>query len=68
MEGVAAIQEKTAFMPDYDFKEAGEEGSGIGTTVAGVSGGAITFILAGLSVLIISLVKRKQKNKVTTSA
>jgi cobalt/nickel transport system permease protein len=61
MEGAAAIQEKTAFMPDYDFK--GAEDSGIGTTVAGIAGGVITFVLAGISVLLISIVKRKQKEK-----
>jgi cobalt/nickel transport system permease protein len=60
IEGTAAIQEKTAFMPDYNFKD---EGSLTGTTVAGLTGGIITFLLAGISVLIISLVKRKQKNK-----
>jgi cobalt/nickel transport system permease protein len=61
MEGAATIQEKTAFMPDYDFKSAEEEGTVIGTTVAGIAGGLITFLLAGISVLIISFVKRKQK-------
>jgi cobalt/nickel transport system permease protein len=63
MEGAAAIQEKTAFMPDYDFKGA-EEGTVIGTTVAGLAGGVITFMLAGISVLIISFVKRKQKGNI----
>jgi cobalt/nickel transport system permease protein len=62
MESAAAIQDKTAIMPDYDFKNAGENGSGIGTSLAGIAGGAFTFILAGLSVFIISLVKRRQKS------
>ena len=62
MEGAAAIQEKTAFMPDYNFNNS-EEDSPVGTSFAGIAGGALTFILAGISVLIISLVKRKQKNK-----
>jgi len=60
-EGAAAIQEKTAFMPDYDYK--GAESSGTGTTLAGIAGSVITFVLAGITVLIISLVKRKQKNR-----
>ena len=59
MEGAASIQEKTAFMPDYDFRGAGEE-SGPGTAVAGIAGGAFTFILAGITVFIISLVKKKK--------
>jgi cobalt/nickel transport system permease protein len=63
MESAAAIQEKTAFMPDYDFKEAGEEGSGAGTSIAGVAGSVFTFILAGIAVFVISLIKRKQKGK-----
>jgi cobalt/nickel transport system permease protein len=60
MEGAAAIQEKTAFMPDYNFKSA-EEGTVLGTTIAGLAGGVITFMLAGISVLIISFIKKKQK-------
>jgi cobalt/nickel transport system permease protein len=61
MEGAASIQEKTAIMPDYDFKDA-EEGSGIGTTVAGILGGAFTFLLAGTAAFIISLIKKKRKD------
>jgi cobalt/nickel transport system permease protein len=64
MEGAAAIQEKTAFMPDYDFKSTEEEGTVIGTMIVGIVGGVITFLLAGISVLIISFVKRKQKSNV----
>jgi cobalt/nickel transport system permease protein len=61
MEGAVSIQEKTAIMPDYDFREAGAEGSKLGTSISALLGGAFTFILAGLTALIISLVKRKQK-------
>jgi cobalt/nickel transport system permease protein len=42
----AKIQESTAFMPDYDFKSAGEDGSTFGTTTAGIVGGALTLLLA----------------------
>jgi cobalt/nickel transport system permease protein len=52
-----AIQEATAIMPDYDFRDAGEEGSGIGTTVAGILGAAITCLLAGAAGFIIHRVK-----------
>lgn len=68
IEGAAAIQDKTAFMPDYDFKNAGEEGSGTGTTVAGILGGAFTFFLAGASAFIISHVKKKRKDGTAAAA
>lgn len=68
LEGAASIQEAVAFMPDYDFKDAGEEGSGIGTTVAGIVGGALTFILAGAAAFTISIVKKKHKNNTAASA
>lgn len=67
MEGAAAIQEATAFMPDYDFKNGGEDGSGTGTTVAGVVGGAFTFFMAWAAASVISAVKKKQKDDVSAS-
>lgn len=58
LEGAAAAQEATAFMPDYDY--AGENGGAInGTTVAGIVGGVLTFVLAGGVGLVISKVKKK---------
>ena len=56
-EELAAVQEKTAFLPDYGFKtpETGDEEKSepwpavkAGTSVAGLVGGAITLLLAGL--------------------
>jgi len=67
MEGSAAAQEATAFMPDYDFIDAGEDGSDAGTTVAGIVGGAITFALAGAAALVISRVKKKRKSGVASA-
>lgn len=61
MEGVESIQESIAFMPDYDFKNAGEESSVIGTTVAGIVGGAFTFLLAGVSAFVISRIKKNRR-------
>lgn len=66
--GAASIQEKTAVMPDYDFKDAEEESSEIGTTVAGIVGSVFTFLLAVISVFIISFIKKKQKDKASASA
>ena len=51
-------QEATAFMPDYDFKDA----NGSGTSVAGIVGVCITFALAGGAGLIISKLKKKNKS------
>ncbi|MDR0293226.1 MAG: energy-coupling factor ABC transporter permease [Oscillospiraceae bacterium] len=59
--GAASLQEATALMPDYDFKDAGEDGSGIGTTVAGMVGGVLTFVLAGAAAFGISTFKKKRK-------
>lgn len=38
-----AVQQQTAFLPDYDFKEPGTAG----TSVAGLIGGLLTLLLAG---------------------
>jgi len=62
----ASIQEKTAFLPDYNFPGAGEEGTAAGTTLAGILGGIFTFLLAGITVLIISIVKKKRSEKQST--
>jgi cobalt/nickel transport system permease protein len=57
---VADIQTKLAFMPDYDFASGG--GSAIsGTTVAGIVGGALTFVIAGLAGFIIYRYKKTRK-------
>jgi cobalt/nickel transport system permease protein len=61
IEGAAQVQDAVAFMPDYDFKDAGDSGSGIGTTVAGIIGGAFTFLLAGITAFIISAVKKTKR-------
>ena len=58
VEKAASIQEKTAFMPDYNFPR--QESAAAGTTLAGILGGVFTFLLAGISALIISVVKKKR--------
>lgn len=67
MEGAAAIQEATAFMPGYDFKSVGENGSVAGPSVAGVIGGAFTFLMAWATAAAISAVKKKRKNNASAS-
>jgi cobalt/nickel transport system permease protein len=59
-EGAANVQGATAFMPDYDYASAGEDGSGTGTSVAGIVGGTMTFALAGIVGFLISKAKKKR--------
>ncbi len=64
LEQAAAIQEQTAFLPDYDFTQPTEGGIS-GTTVSGLVGGAMTFLLAGITGFAISRIK-KRKQKAST--
>jgi len=48
-ESLADVQSKTAILPDYNFSNAEPESAiNIGTSTAGILGGAITLLLAGL--------------------
>ena len=60
-DAAASLQERTAFMPDYDYAAAAEDGSATGTTVAGVAGSVMTLALAGAAGLIISKCKKKRR-------
>ncbi|WP_294374135.1 energy-coupling factor ABC transporter permease [uncultured Clostridium sp.] len=53
------IQESSSFMPDYNFKD--NEDSKIGTSIAGLGGGAIVFILALIIGFVISRIKNMRK-------
>jgi cobalt/nickel transport system permease protein len=75
-ETAAGVVEKTAFMPDYGFRQPetssgrapGEEaetsgaGETAGTAVAGITGSIITVILAGGLGFIIYAARRKKMN------
>ncbi|MCL1909168.1 MAG: energy-coupling factor ABC transporter permease [Holophagaceae bacterium] len=61
-ERAAHIQESIAIMPDYNFKEAEGEGTGAGTALAGILGGAFTFLLAGATAFSISAMKKRHVN------
>jgi cobalt/nickel transport system permease protein len=65
LEVASSVQEKTAFLPDYNFPDAGE-GATAGISLAGISGGIFTFLLAGISVLIISIIKKRKSEKQNT--
>ncbi len=56
-DSAAQIQEQTAFLPDYDYAD----GHGTGTSVSGIVGGALTFVLAGLTGFLISRSKKKKR-------
>lgn len=58
---MGAIQEKTALMPDYDY--AAENNSSIpGTSLAGLIGGGLTFLLAGITGYLLSRFKKRRVN------
>lgn len=77
-ETLSEIQSKTVILPDYNFKakvsknkkeEANQDKNSVssinaGTSVSGIVGGVLTLALAGLTGVIVSVVKRK-KRKVT---
>ena len=58
-DGAAGVQEGTAFLPDYAF--ASDPENTVGTSVSGIVGAAVTFIMAGASGLVITRVKKKHK-------
>lgn len=62
-DNAARLQRSTAFLPDYDYTSAGEDGSATGTSVSGIVGGSMTFLLAGTAGLVISLVKKHKRGK-----
>ncbi|MCL2043986.1 MAG: energy-coupling factor ABC transporter permease [Treponema sp.] len=62
IEGVASIQETTSFMPDYNFRNAGEDSSGAGTAIAGIAGCAVTFLFAWAVAVTISAVRKKRRS------
>jgi len=55
------VQETTAFLPGYGFKD--NEGSAVGTSISGIIGGGITLLLAGGTGYLIYAVKRKKEKK-----
>ena len=59
-DSAAAIQESTAFMPDYDYASAGEDGSATGASVAGIVGSAMTLLLASAAGFVISKTKARK--------
>ncbi len=75
-QALSALQEKTAFLPDYGFKAGGSEKAqepagaepeetwpsvSAGTSVSGIVGGIMTLALAGLTGLLISVAKRRKR-------
>ncbi|MDR0488351.1 MAG: energy-coupling factor ABC transporter permease [Propionibacteriaceae bacterium] len=57
-EGAAEAQEKTSILPDYGF--GADPDNSLGTTVAGLVGAGITFLVAAATGIIISRVKKRR--------
>ncbi len=58
-DNMASLQDKTAFMPDYDYTS--ESDSIVpGTSLAGLIGGGLTFLLAGVTGVILSWFKKRK--------
>ena len=60
-DAAAKAQKSVAFMPDYVFES--EPGNTAGTSVAGIVGAAITFVMAGATGLIITFVKKSKREE-----
>ena len=57
----ADIQETTAFLPDYELSN--DPDNALGTSLSGIIGAAITFGLAAVTGLVISIVKKNKKKE-----
>lgn len=57
----AKIQDFTAFLPDYGFKDGSEESAASGTSLSGIIGGGITLGIACLAGILITRLKKKVK-------
>lgn len=60
LENTAQLQEKTALMPDYDYAADSKGGPINGTSAAGIIGGGLTFLVAGIIAFIISRIKNRK--------
>lgn len=58
---LADIQQALALMPDYDYAAGGENRSVPSVSVAGLIGTGLTFALAGLTGLAITVAKKRKK-------
>ena len=56
---ISQIQEKTAVLPDYDYKD----GMGKGTSASGIVGAICTFVFAFLSGGVVLIMKKRKKSK-----
>ena len=59
IDAATEAQERVALLPDYSFQS--DPGNIAGTSVSGIVGSAITFVLAGAAGLIITVVKKRKK-------
>lgn len=64
-DAAAELQQSVAILPDYDYRNAGEDGSATGTTVSGLVGGAMVLAVSGIAGAAIYWVKRRKKQGVS---
>ncbi len=57
---IKSVQDKTAFLPDYNFKQDSQVESAIGTSISGIVGGLFTLVLAALTGIVILYYKKKK--------
>lgn len=60
-ETLSKVQEKTAFLPDYQFRNSSEESANMGTSVSGITGSVITLaFIAAVSFGVYCLRKKRR--------
>ncbi len=65
---LSEIQSKTAFLPDYGFKNVGQgeetwPAVNAGTSLSGILGGIMTLVLAAFAGLVVSFIKKRNKRQ-----
>ncbi len=60
---IEGVQEKTAFLPDYTFKEEAQADGAAGTSFSGIVGGAITFVIVAAAGIVILSFKRIKNSR-----
>ncbi|MDR1891872.1 MAG: energy-coupling factor ABC transporter permease [Oscillospiraceae bacterium] len=59
----AEVQDTTALLPDYGFKNTNGDSGALGTSASGLAGATVTFALAGGVGFVISKIKRRRTNR-----
>lgn len=60
-QALSVLQNKTAILPDYNFKSADKEKGNVGTSLSGIIGSAMVLGITVLLAVIISIFKKRRK-------